>query len=163
MGWTMLPAPIISCARETAKGVVLSIHFTSICKHPDQMVLKCRYMANEGFIEATPVQEGCWPLIRDGGDLIGVAEPGSGKTLAFLLPAAIKIASWVSVLDFWGYKALVLYAIIALGQRKQSTGSEVVENIVTLDLSTRFFLKVLPLNQVINPNVMVVGLAKFPH
>lgn len=54
-----------------------------------------RYMVNQGFIEATPVQEGCWQAIVDGQDVIGVAEPGSGKTLAFLLPAVLKMVNWV--------------------------------------------------------------------
>jgi ATP-dependent RNA helicase RhlE len=34
----------------------------------------------------TPIQEQAIPLLLEGGDLIGVAETGTGKTLAFLIP-----------------------------------------------------------------------------
>lgn len=30
----------------------------------------------------------CWPLLLEGRDVQALAEPGSGKTLAYLLPAA---------------------------------------------------------------------------
>jgi len=39
-----------------------------------------------------PVQKRCWPYLLAGRDVEVVAEPGSGKTIAFLLPAAVKLA-----------------------------------------------------------------------
>lgn len=39
-----------------------------------------------GFVEATPIQEQAIPAIMDGRDLLGVAQTGTGKTAAFLLP-----------------------------------------------------------------------------
>ncbi len=39
-----------------------------------------------GFDEPTPIQAQAIPLLLRGGDLVGVAETGTGKTAAFLLP-----------------------------------------------------------------------------
>ena len=39
-----------------------------------------------GFEEPTPIQAQAVPLLLRGGDLVGVAETGTGKTAAFLLP-----------------------------------------------------------------------------
>ncbi len=48
------------------------------------------------FEEMTPIQEQCIPQILDGRDLIGVAQTGTGKTAAYLLPV-------LSLLDDGGY------------------------------------------------------------
>lgn len=44
---------------------------------------KCEQL---GFTEPTPIQNQAIPFILEGGDIIGTAETGSGKTAAFLLP-----------------------------------------------------------------------------
>ena len=38
------------------------------------------------FEEMTPIQERCIPEILDGHDILGVAQTGTGKTAAYLLP-----------------------------------------------------------------------------
>jgi superfamily II DNA/RNA helicase len=38
------------------------------------------------FTTCTPIQEKCIPLILDGKDVIGIAQTGTGKTAAYLLP-----------------------------------------------------------------------------
>lgn len=48
------------------------------------------------FEEMTPIQEKCIPEILDGHDIIGVAQTGTGKTAAYLLPI-------LSMLDDGGY------------------------------------------------------------
>lgn len=48
------------------------------------------------FEEMTPIQEQCIPKILDGQDLIGVAQTGTGKTAAYLLPI-------LSLLDDGGF------------------------------------------------------------
>merc|ERR1719181_2492638 len=44
-----------------------------------------------GFKEPSAIQAQGWPVALSGRDMIGVAEPGSGKTLAFLLPGIVHI------------------------------------------------------------------------
>ncbi len=45
-----------------------------------------------GYNSPTPIQQKVIPLIMDGQDLIGIAQTGTGKTAAFLLPILHKIA-----------------------------------------------------------------------
>ena len=39
-----------------------------------------------GYIEPTPIQERAFPIIMSGKDVIGIAQTGTGKTFAYLLP-----------------------------------------------------------------------------
>ena len=43
------------------------------------------------FEECTPVQEKCIPEILNGRDVLGVAQTGTGKTAAYLLPILSKL------------------------------------------------------------------------
>lgn len=45
----------------------------------------------QGFSEPSPIQCQAWPILLKGYDLIGIAQTGTGKTLAFLLPALVHI------------------------------------------------------------------------
>ncbi|CAK9811542.1 Probable ATP-dependent RNA helicase DDX43 [Anthophora quadrimaculata] len=45
----------------------------------------------QGFTKPSPIQCQAWPILLSGQDLIGIAQTGTGKTLAFLLPALIHI------------------------------------------------------------------------
>lgn len=45
----------------------------------------------QGFERPSPIQCQAWPVILQGLDLIGIAQTGTGKTLAFLLPGLIHI------------------------------------------------------------------------
>lgn len=42
--------------------------------------------ATREFVQPSPIQSQCWPIVLSGRDLIGIAATGSGKTLAFGLP-----------------------------------------------------------------------------
>lgn len=44
-----------------------------------------------GFQKPTPIQSQAWPVILKGIDLIGIAQTGTGKTLAYLLPGFIHM------------------------------------------------------------------------
>ena len=57
------------------------------------------------FEEMTPIQESCIPEILDGHDLIGVAQTGTGKTAAYLLPI-------LSMLDDGGFPKDAVNCII---------------------------------------------------
>ena len=48
------------------------------------------------FEECTPIQEQCIPHILEGRDILGIAQTGTGKTAAYLLPI-------LSLLDDGGY------------------------------------------------------------
>ncbi|XP_068619483.1 probable ATP-dependent RNA helicase DDX43 [Battus philenor] len=45
----------------------------------------------QGFKNPSPIQSQAWPVLLRGDDLIGIAQTGTGKTLAYLLPALIHI------------------------------------------------------------------------
>ncbi|KAG5790244.1 hypothetical protein H9Q69_010703 [Fusarium xylarioides] len=52
----------------------------------------------------TPIQSASWPLTLSGRDVIGVAETGSGKTMAFALPCVEA----VSEIKYKGTKAVIV-------------------------------------------------------
>lgn len=53
--------------------------------YPDLM----EEIKKQGFQKPSPIQCQAWPVLLNGEDLIGIAQTGTGKTLAFLLPAMI--------------------------------------------------------------------------
>jgi ATP-dependent RNA helicase RhlE len=55
-----------------------------------------------GFVEPTPIQERCIPLILQGRDVIGSAQTGTGKTAAFALPILSRLK------DRKGQRCLIL-------------------------------------------------------
>ena len=63
------------------------------------------------FEEMTPVQEKCIPEILDGKDLLGVAQTGTGKTAAYLLPI-------LSMLDDGGYPKDAVNCIVMAPTRE---------------------------------------------
>ncbi|XP_060942856.1 probable ATP-dependent RNA helicase DDX43 [Limanda limanda] len=44
-----------------------------------------------GFVKPTPIQSQAWPVLMSGDDLIAIAQTGTGKTLAYLLPGFIHM------------------------------------------------------------------------
>ena len=58
------------------------------------------------FRECTPVQEHTIPVILEGKDLIGVAQTGTGKTAAYLLPVLNQLSKEIirkmpSIVSLW--------------------------------------------------------------
>jgi len=43
------------------------------------------------FEKPSPIQAQCWPIVLSGRDTIGIAETGSGKTVAFGLPGMVHV------------------------------------------------------------------------
>jgi ATP-dependent RNA helicase RhlE len=49
-----------------------------------------RNISQHGYLNPTPIQEGTIPQILEGNDVVGIANTGTGKTAAFLLPLINK-------------------------------------------------------------------------
>ncbi|TVZ17256.1 DEAD/DEAH box helicase [Maribacter sp. MAR_2009_72] len=43
-------------------------------------------LADLGFEQTTPIQEKAFPIVMSGSDVVGIAQTGTGKTFAYLLP-----------------------------------------------------------------------------
>ena len=50
-------------------------------------------IAAEGYTKPTPIQEQAIPTLLEGRDLVGIAQTGTGKTAAFVLPLLSRMAS----------------------------------------------------------------------
>jgi ATP-dependent RNA helicase RhlE len=48
-------------------------------------------IAKRKFVHPTPIQDGAIPYVLDGRDVIGIANTGTGKTAAFLIPLINKV------------------------------------------------------------------------
>ena len=55
---------------------------------PDWAVKQLR---DEGYIQPLPIQVQCWPIALGGHDMVGIADTGSGKTVAYVLPMLVHI------------------------------------------------------------------------
>lgn len=63
---------------------------TTFAKMPLMDLLK-RNIAKRGFIHPTPIQDGAIPKVLLGRDVVGKAQTGTGKTMAFLVPMIDKV------------------------------------------------------------------------
>lgn len=63
--------------------------FKNLSLHPNLL----KAIAEAGYVEPTPIQTAAIPPILEGKDLIGIAQTGTGKTAAFVLPLLSKIAA----------------------------------------------------------------------
>ena len=67
-----------------------------------------RTLTREGLVEPTPIQRMSIPLLLEGNDLIGLAQTGTGKTAAFLLPMLTLLQNSPAVRAGQPPKALIL-------------------------------------------------------
>jgi superfamily II DNA/RNA helicase len=86
------------------------IRFDALDMHPDVMDA----LDAMGFQEATPIQAESIPKILDGKDLMGIAQTGTGKTGAFLLPTIDRI---LDTPDNGKIKALIVVPTRELAQQ----------------------------------------------
>ncbi|XP_063382595.1 uncharacterized protein LOC134669006 [Cydia fagiglandana] len=49
------------------------------------------FLSKQGFTKPTIIQSQAWPVALSGQNFVGIAQTGTGKTLAFLLPAVVHI------------------------------------------------------------------------
>lgn len=61
-----------------------------------EILEQCRI---QKFVNPSPVQSQLWPILLKGLDCVGIAQTGTGKTLAFLLPALIHIDNQITPRD----------------------------------------------------------------
>ena len=52
-----------------------------------------RALQAKGYTEPTPIQRDAIPLVLEGRDLLGIAQTGTGKTAAFVLPSIQRMAA----------------------------------------------------------------------
>ncbi|NXN32160.1 DDX43 helicase, partial [Nycticryphes semicollaris] len=64
--------------------------FEDVFEHYPDIMANLRKV---GFQKPTPIQSQAWPIILQGIDLIGIAQTGTGKTLAYLIPGFIHLTS----------------------------------------------------------------------
>src|SRR3954463_5735000 len=61
-----------------------------------------------GYTEPTPIQTKAIPAVLRGHDVIGIAQTGTGKTAAFVLPILQRLSTQGSKMGRRGVRALVV-------------------------------------------------------
>ncbi|MEL7129195.1 MAG: DEAD/DEAH box helicase [Pseudomonadota bacterium] len=76
-----------------------------------QMGLKepiLRAIDSAGYVSPTPIQAGLIPVLLEGHDAVGIAQTGTGKTAAFILPLLNELAERTGPSEPRGCKALIV-------------------------------------------------------
>src|SRR2546430_6798232 len=95
----------------------------------DANILKA--VQEAGYTEPTPIQAAAIPQVLAGHDLIGIAQTGTGKTAAFVLPILAKLAA----LGGSGQRRVVRALVVAPTR----------ELVVQIDENVRAYARHLPL------------------
>ena len=94
-----IPSPILSFSELCLPEYILSV------------------IRRQGWQAPTPIQSQGWPMALSGRDVVGIAQTGSGKTAAFLIPALLHIAAQPPLLRNDGPICLVLVPTRELAQQ----------------------------------------------
>jgi len=78
----------------------------------------------QGYEKPTPIQAAGWPIALSGRDMVGIAQTGSGKTMAYTLPAFVHIDGQAKERRDWGPMVLIMAPTRELAQQIQ----EVIDN-----------------------------------
>ncbi|XP_044008433.1 ATP-dependent RNA helicase p62-like isoform X2 [Aphidius gifuensis] len=81
-------------------------------------------LRKQGFSEPTAIQAQGWPIAMSGGNMVGIAQTGSGKTLGYILPAIVHINSQQPLGRGDGPIALVLAPTRELAQQIQTVAND---------------------------------------
>ncbi|XP_077574173.1 putative ATP-dependent RNA helicase DDX5 [Stigmatopora nigra] len=81
-------------------------------------------IAKQNWVEPTPIQAQGWPVALSGKDMVGIAQTGSGKTIAYLLPAIVHIQHQPFLEQGDGPICLVLAPTRELAQQVQQVAAE---------------------------------------
>ncbi|XP_054716598.1 probable ATP-dependent RNA helicase DDX17 isoform X3 [Uloborus diversus] len=79
-----------------------------------------RAIMDQKFEKPTPIQAQVWPIALSGRDLVGIAQTGSGKTFAYVLPSVVHIHNQPRLERGDGPIVLVLAPTRELAQQIQS-------------------------------------------
>ena len=71
----------------------------------------------KGYNEPTPIQAQAIPAVLEGRDLMGIAQTGTGKTAAFMLPSIDRLREADKQTPFKSCRMLVLVSCRALPRR----------------------------------------------
>ncbi|KAJ7123356.1 DEAD-domain-containing protein [Mycena filopes] len=74
--------------RVQGRGVPRPVTSFDECGFPEYLMTSIRA---QGFASPTPIQCQAWPMALSGRDVVAIAQTGSGKTIAFALPAMLHI------------------------------------------------------------------------
>ena len=78
-------------------------------------------LAAKNYTQPTPIQRDAIPIVLQGRDLLGIAQTGTGKTAAFVLPALDRLVAASRGRPVPGRaRMLVLAGIIVVGLRYES-------------------------------------------
>lgn len=81
-------------------------------------------LKNQSWTSPTSIQSVGWPIALSGRDCVGIAQTGSGKTVAFILPSIVHINHQPYLERGDGPIALVLVPTRELAQQVQQVASE---------------------------------------
>ncbi|XP_002731189.1 putative ATP-dependent RNA helicase DDX5 [Saccoglossus kowalevskii] len=70
------------------RGVPKPVFHFGECSFPDYILATVK---RNNFKEPTAIQAQGWPMALTGRDVVGIAQTGSGKTIAYMLPAIVHI------------------------------------------------------------------------
>jgi len=87
-GKYIAPSMFVNLAKEAADTEYVAKNNFSDFGFSDQLVKSINF---KGYTSPTPIQDQSIPAIVEGRDLIGIANTGTGKTAAFLLPLIDKV------------------------------------------------------------------------
>lgn len=82
------PSRFVNQAQLQAQEVFIAKNTFDSFGFSDQLVKNIAY---KGYTSPTPIQDQSIPAIMEGRDLVGIANTGTGKTAAFLLPLINKV------------------------------------------------------------------------
>jgi superfamily II DNA/RNA helicase len=89
MGAYIAPSRYIQAAQTPEQEVPYQAKHNFIDFGLDERLL--RNVQQHGYTTPTPIQDQAIPALMEGKDVVGIANTGTGKTAAFLLPLLHKI------------------------------------------------------------------------
>jgi superfamily II DNA/RNA helicase len=129
---------------------------------PELAIEICR---QKGFTMPTPIQAQVWPLALLGGDIVEIAETGSGRKLAYVLPMIKHVTGQLEVLPGDGPIGLVVVPSRELCQQIAHVVSEharyepdkVIMSMVQADQGAQFVILAIRATENIVEKIVAVA------